>query len=148
MASTLGSPSSDGQNGKGKKSVMYPPEYQPSGEVFEKMAEKKVKFILVMLPPPEGHPLSDVVRKALECDYDQISHLGRKLKNILQDSESVDIKTEYGTRLHFSLKNRPILVEDGVLSEEDMKEDFILLHLPQELFVHIQWKTQFTEQRS
>jgi len=114
------------QSGKGKKSAMYPPEYQPSGEAFEKMAEKKVKFILVMLPPPEGHPLSDTVRKALDCDYHQISHLGRKLKNILQDSESVDIKTEYGTRLHFSLKNRPILVEDGVLDEEDMKEDFTL----------------------
>jgi len=114
------------QSGKGKKSVMYPPEYQPSGEVFEKMAEKKVKFILVMLPPPEGHPLSDAVRKALDCDYDQISHLGRKLKNALQGSESVDIRTEYGTRLHFSLRNRPILVEDGVLDEDDMKEDFTL----------------------
>ena len=114
------------QSGKEKDPIMYPPEYQPSGEVFEKMAEKKVKFILVMLPPPEGHPLGDVVRKALECDYDQISHLGRRLKNILQDSETVDIKTKYGTRLHFSLKNRPILVEDGVLNQQDMKEDFTL----------------------
>lgn len=100
------------------KPRMYPPEYQPSGKVFEKMGRKKVKFILVMLPPPKGHPLSDIVRKALECNYDQIRLLGRKLKDALKDSEDVNIKTEHGTNLHFSLKDRPILVEDGVLDEE------------------------------
>lgn len=114
------------KSGKEKEPIMYPPEYQPSGEVFEKMAEKKVKFILVMLPPPRGHPLSDVVRKALECDYDEISLLGRELRNILRDSENVSITTRYGTSLRFSLKNRPILVEDGVLDEQDMKEDYTL----------------------
>jgi len=90
------------------------------------MGRKKVKFILVMLPPPKGHPLSDVVRKALECNYDQIRLLGRKLKDALKDSEDVNIKSRNGTNLHFSLKNRPILVEDGVLDEEDLKEDFTL----------------------
>ena len=109
-----------------EKPIMYPPEYQPSGRVFEKMGRKKVKFILVMLPPPKGHPLSDVVKKALDCDYNQIRILGRKLKDALKDSEDVNIKTRNGTNLHFSLKNRPILVEDGVLDEEDLKEDFTL----------------------
>lgn len=112
-------------SGKGKKRV-YPPEYQPSGRVFEKMGRKKVKFVLVMLPPPEGHPLRDAVRKAFECDYNQISSLGKKLKDALKDSENVHMKTKDGTNLHFSLKNRPILVEDGILDEEDLKEDFTL----------------------
>ncbi|MFX0203710.1 MAG: aminopeptidase [Candidatus Hodarchaeota archaeon] len=110
---------------KGKKR-MFPPEYQPSGRVFEKMGGKKVKFIMVMLPPPEGHPFRDVVRKAFECDYDQVSSLGKKLKDALKDSEDVHIKTKNGTNLHCSLKNRPILVEDGIFDEEDLKEDFTL----------------------
>jgi leucyl aminopeptidase (aminopeptidase T) len=111
---------------KGNKMRMYPPEYQPSGRVFEKMGRKKVKFVMVTLPPPEGHPLRDVVKKAFECDYIQISSLGKKLKDALRDSEDVHIKTRNGTNLHFSLKNRPIIVEDGVLDEEDLKEDFTL----------------------
>ncbi|MGD8505387.1 MAG: aminopeptidase [Candidatus Bathyarchaeota archaeon] len=112
-------------SGKGKRRE-YPPEYQPSGRVFEKMGRKRVKFVLVMLPPPEGHPLRDAVRKAFECDYNQISSLGKKLKDALKDSENVHLKTKDGTDLHFSLKNRPILVEDGILDEEDLKEDFTL----------------------
>ena len=110
---------------KGKKR-MYPPEYQPSGRVFEKMGRKKVKFVMVTLPPPIGHPLRDVVRKALECDYHQVSSFGKKLRDALKCSEDVQIKTRDGTNLHFSLKDRPVLVEDGVLDEEDLKEDFIL----------------------
>lgn len=109
-----------------RKTIRYPPEYQPNGEVLQRMAEKKVKFVQVMLPPPKGHPLCEAVSNALECDYNQVKALGRKLKVALQNSEDVTIKTETGTRLHFSVKNRPILVEDGVLDEEDMKEDFIL----------------------
>ena len=110
---------------KGKKG-MYPPEYQPSGEIFTKMGREKVKFILVMLPPPEGHPLREVVQKAFECDYSRVSSLGKRLKDTLKDSEHVQIKTKTGTDLRFSLKNRPILVEDGILDEEDLKEDFVL----------------------
>ena len=110
---------------KGKKR-MYPPEYQPSGRVFEKMGRKKVKFVLITLPPPEGHPLRDVVKKAFECNYSRVSSLGKKLKEALEDSEDVHIETRNGTNLHFSLKNRPILVEDGILDEEDLKEDFVL----------------------
>ncbi|NIQ05197.1 MAG: hypothetical protein GWO20_05575, partial [Candidatus Korarchaeota archaeon] len=82
------------------------------------MGREKVKFIMVMLPPIESHPLRDVVRKAYECDYNQVSRLGKKLKDILKNSKDVQIKTNVGTNLHFSLKNRPILVEDGVLDEE------------------------------
>ncbi len=81
---------------------------------------------MVTLPPPEGHPLRDVVKKAFECEYIQVSSLGKKLRDALRDSEDVHIKTRNGTDLHFSLKNRPILVEDGVLDEEDLEEDFTL----------------------
>ena len=106
------------EESKGKPR-MYPPEYQPSGKVFEKMGRKKVKFIMVTLPPPEGHPLAGVVRKAFECDYNKMRLLGRKLKDALKDSEDVHIETEFGTNLHFSVRNRPILVQSGVLEEGD-----------------------------
>jgi len=91
------------EESKGKPR-MYPPEYQPSGKVFEKMGRKKVKFIMVTLPPPEGHPLAGVVRKAFECDYNKMRLLGRKLKDALKDSEDVHIETEFGTNLHFYIK--------------------------------------------
>jgi len=48
------------------------------------------------------------------------------LKDALKDSEDVQIKTKIGTNIHFSLEDRPILVEDGVLDKEDLKEDFTL----------------------
>lgn len=114
------------KKGEKRKTIRYPPEYQPSGEILQRMAEKKVKFVQVMFPPSEGHPLEDVVSKALQCDHNQIKTLGRKLKHALKDSQNVIIRSETGTDLHFSVKNRPIFVEDGVLDEEDLKEDFIL----------------------
>lgn len=112
---------------KGKRKVInYPPEYQPSGEVFARMAAKKVKFALIMFPPQKGHPLSSMVREALNCNYSQMHSLGKRLRDALRGSEDVTLKTKAGTSLHFSVMNRAILVEDGVLDEEDLKEDFIL----------------------
>lgn len=109
-----------------EKQRMYPPEYQPSGRIFEKMHSRKVKFVVVTLPPPKGHPLREIVRRAFECDCNQVSSLGKRLKDALKGSEDVHITTKSGTNLHFSLKNRPILIEDGILDEEDLKEDFVL----------------------
>jgi leucyl aminopeptidase (aminopeptidase T) len=90
------------------------------------MAEKKVKFALIMLSPSEEHPLASVVKEALSCSYTRMHLLGEKLRNALKNSENVTLKTKAGTFLQFSVKNRAILVEDGVLDEEDLKQDFIL----------------------
>jgi len=76
------------------KPIRFPPEFQPSGKVVDKMAKSKVKFVLVMLPPPKGHPLRDVVKKALECDYNRTSFMGFRLKKALHDSEDVSIITK------------------------------------------------------
>jgi hypothetical protein len=111
---------------KKKKRINYPPEYQPSGKVLDKMAKKRVKFVQVMLPPSKSHPLHNVVRRALECDCSKLTILGRKLKDQLCGSKDVNIKTQRGTDLHFSLDDRFVLVEDGILDEEDLAEDFIL----------------------
>jgi leucyl aminopeptidase (aminopeptidase T) len=109
-----------------RKIIDYPPEYQPSGEVLERMAEKKVKFALIMLPPPKEHPLATVVKDAFNCNYSRIRLLGRKLQNALRNSEDTTLKTKAGSSLQFSVKDRAVLVEDGVLDEEDLKQDFIL----------------------
>jgi leucyl aminopeptidase (aminopeptidase T) len=94
--------------------------------VLEKMAKKKVKFALIMLPPRKELPIATVVREALNCSYSSMHRLGRKLQNALRDSENVTLKTKAGSFLQFSVKNRAILVEDGVLDEEDLKQDFVL----------------------
>jgi hypothetical protein len=111
---------------EGEEKRVYPPEYQPSGKVFEKMGRKRVKFIMVTLPPPEGHPLRDALRNAFECDYDQLRSSGRTLRTALKGAEDICIRTKHGTDLTFSVKDRPILVEDGVLDDEDLRENFTL----------------------
>jgi hypothetical protein len=90
-----------------RKTIGYPPEYQPSGVVLEKMAKKKVKFALIMLPPRKELPIATVVREALNCSYSSMHRLGRKLQNALRDSENVTLKPKLAVSCSSRLRTEP-----------------------------------------
>ncbi|MGQ9469573.1 MAG: aminopeptidase [Nitrososphaerales archaeon] len=54
----------------------------------------------------------------------------------LTDKEFVEIKADDGTYLKFSIKGRPILIDDGIISDEDIARGDVGLNIPSgEVFV-------------
>ena len=59
--------------------------------------------------------------KAVNADYRKIAEDGNRLKNILKDATSVRITSPYGTDVTLKLGNRPIFVDDGMVTEQEAK---------------------------
>jgi len=59
---------------------------------------------------------------AVNADYKQISEKGNKLKKMLQGAKVVKVTSSNGTNFTFSVGERPIFVDDGIITEEEAKE--------------------------
>jgi aminopeptidase len=58
---------------------------------------------------------------AVGADYHTVSQEGNKLKQMLQGAKTVRVTSPSGTDLTFSLGDRPIFVDDGIMTEERAK---------------------------
>jgi leucyl aminopeptidase (aminopeptidase T) len=56
--------------------------------------------------------------EAVGADYQQISRDGEKLKSILQGAKTVRVTSPSGTDFTFSVGDRPIFVDDGIMTDE------------------------------
>jgi len=63
---------------------------------------------------------------AVGADYADIAQKGRRLKSILQGAKTVRVTSPSGTDFTFSTGNRPVFVEDGILTEEKAKSKLFL----------------------
>ena len=64
--------------------------------------------------------------KAVNADYKRIAEFGNKIREILQGAKRVRVTSAKGTDLTFSVGDRPIFVDDGIVTEEEAKGDMIL----------------------
>ncbi len=62
---------------------------------------------------------------AVKADYNLISQNGNKLKTMLQGAKKVTVTSPYGTHFTFSVGERPVFVNDGIVTEEEAKGDLI-----------------------
>lgn len=56
--------------------------------------------------------------EAVGADYQSISAEGNKLKQILEGAKTVRVTSPCGTDLTFSIGNRPVLLDDGIMTTE------------------------------
>ena len=63
---------------------------------------------------------------ALGADYQAISATGNKLKQIFQNAKSVRVTSPSGTDITFSIGNRPVFVDDGIMTPEKAKSHLAL----------------------
>jgi len=56
--------------------------------------------------------------EAVGADYQSISAEGNKLKQILEGAKTVRVTSPSGTDLTFSIGNRPVLLDDGIMTTE------------------------------
>ncbi|MEF8873274.1 MAG: aminopeptidase [Candidatus Thermoplasmatota archaeon] len=68
--------------------------------------------------------------EALNTDYDQLQEVGENIADELKGGDVVHITSEKGTDLKFSIEDRRIIVDDGIISSEDMERGDLGNNLP------------------
>ncbi len=63
---------------------------------------------------------------AVGADYQKISQGGNKLKQMLEGAKTVRVTSPSGTELTFSLGERPIFVDDGIMTQEKTNSQYVL----------------------
>jgi aminopeptidase len=63
---------------------------------------------------------------AVGADYQKISEQGNQLKQMLQGAKTVHVTSPSGTDFTFSVGDRPIFVDDGIMTEERAKSQLAL----------------------
>lgn len=67
--------------------------------------------------------------EAVNADYAQVAARGAELKSILQGARVVRVSAPTGTDFSFAVGNRPILVNDGVVTPEDAQSKLFLTRM-------------------
>ena len=79
--------------------------------------------------------LDDFIR-AVNVDYEDMRKLANRLRRKLEKCTEIRIESYEGTNLTFSIEGRTLLIEDGVISDEDIKQGVHYAEIPTgELFV-------------
>ncbi len=68
--------------------------------------------------------------EALDTDYEQLQEKGEKIEEELKKGDTVHITSDKGTDLKFSIKDRRIILDDGIISKDDMERGDIGNNLP------------------
>lgn len=63
---------------------------------------------------------------AINADYDAISSHGKAFAEILKDADEVHITSPTGTDIRFSMGNRTVFVDDGIVTPEESKSKLFL----------------------
>ena len=62
---------------------------------------------------------------ALNADYKMISQKGNALKLLLQGAKAVKVASPSGTNLTFAVGDRPVIIDDGIVTLEDTQSKLI-----------------------
>lgn len=80
--------------------------------------------------------LLDEFVRAVNVDYEDMSELANKLRQELEYCKEIRIESDEGTDLSLSIVDRPVFIDDGVISDEDIEKGFHYTEIPTgEVFV-------------
>ena len=112
--------------------------------ISDKIDERKTRWAAVAYPTRERAKETDVpfnkiknsIRSALDIDYKDLAKKGFAIADFLAGSKEVHLTSPLGTDLTFQVTGRKWIVDDGVISEEDVAMEDVGLNLPcGEIFV-------------
>lgn len=95
--------------------------------VTNMLNEAKLRYLSIGYPTRQFAELNQldfatyekIFREALNADYRMISEKGKTLKQILQGAKVVRVVSPDGTDFTFSIGDRPVIVDDGIVTAED-----------------------------
>ncbi|MFO8109036.1 MAG: aminopeptidase [Thermoplasmata archaeon] len=106
--------------------------------INNKFQEEKIRWTGIGYPTKEKADMYGIdyeefwnmFWRAVDTDYDLLRENGEKLAEKLNSGNKVHITSDNGTDLKFSIKDRHILVDDGIVSPEDVARGDIGNNLP------------------
>lgn len=114
-------------------------------KLIEIMNRRKVRWVYFGWPLPEAAKIyemdprvfRDIFFDSIRMSFsEETLELCKYYSNALTGGRIVKIEADDGTNLSFSIKGRPILVDDGIISEEDIARGDVGLNIPSgEVFV-------------
>lgn len=105
--------------------------------IKKRMIERKIRWTGMGYPTEEKAAMCgidyeefhDMFWRAVMTDYDCMYEQGRRIADVLENASRVRVYTDR-TDLTFSVKGRPVYIDDGVISEEDIRIGDIGNNLP------------------
>lgn len=106
--------------------------YEPINELVAKRNIKAVNLGNGLYPTEASakqfgmaqKELSDMFWQGVNVDYSTLEATGKSVQSVLSGGKEVHITNPNGTDLKVQIEGRPVIVSDGVLSEEDLKKGF------------------------
>jgi leucyl aminopeptidase (aminopeptidase T) len=102
--------------------------------VWDMLNDAKIRLVSLGYPTEEQAAINgldfatykEMHWKAVNADYQQIAERGNYLKSIFQGANTVKVTSTNGTNFSFKVGDRPIFVDDGVLTKQDAKSERFL----------------------
>lgn len=106
--------------------------------IQDRLTERKIKSGGLVLATPglarlfnlTYEELDRKILKALDTDYNRMLQIGTQLEKLLKGVREVRVSSKSGTSLEFSVAGRRWLIDDGVISDEDVDRGDVILNLP------------------
>lgn len=106
--------------------------------ISDKMDEKKIRWVGITYPTlgrakESEMPLKkfrDIVLSSLDIDYEKLAEKGRNIVNKVSGAAKVRVTSGKGTSIQFQVKGRKWIIDDGIISPEDVKLGDVGLNLP------------------
>jgi aminopeptidase len=112
--------------------------------VSDRMRERNVKWAYIGYPTRKTakfyginyEKFKNMFWEAMNINYKQLAEREEKVAKHLRGKNEIHLTTKKGTNLTFSIKNRQIQLDDGIISDKDMADRDPGLNLPTgEIFV-------------
>jgi len=106
--------------------------------ISDAMDKKSVRWVGIGYPTPKRAKESGVTLtkcknatlSALDIDYHELAMKGRSIVEAVSDSTSVHVTSDRGTDIEFQVKGRKWIIDDGIISKEDIELGDVGLNLP------------------
>jgi len=106
--------------------------------ISDAIDEKKIRWLGITYPTPghakdSGIPLKkfkDVVFSSLDIDCKKLAEKGKSIVTKVSDAVNVKVTSDKGTNIQFQVKDRKWIIDDGVISQEDIELGDVGLNLP------------------
>jgi len=106
--------------------------------ISDAMDKKSVRWVGIGYPTPGRARESEVTLtkfknatlSALDIDYEELANRGRHIVEAVSNSTNVHITSDRGTDIKFQMKGRKWIIDDGIISKEDIEVGDVGLNLP------------------
>lgn len=106
--------------------------------VRNQLYERKVKWAFIGYPTHtqaanmnlDFIQLHDTFWKSIDIDYHELEDSASMLAEILRQGKKVQIRSAKGTDIQLSIEGRTPLIDDGMITEDDLKKDDTFINLP------------------